>query len=136
MYLFEILKSYFKLGQIHVLCRIVECLVSAIVLQQKGIDFQDKSAAPENGNNQNKKLLTSFQLEDIPEKMLSIFKKLCRLVDKYLDLQLPSSLGYSRITPWNDELQVSCGQDLLRPTLELHAYNVTSRYFCAGEVNL
>jgi hypothetical protein len=128
VYLVQILKSCLQLTHIQVLCRIVECLITAILLQLKETDLE---ATPENENKQDEKTFTSFQLRDIPEKMLTQFKKLCELVEKFLDEKLPVHLGYSRITPWKNELLVS-SQNLLRFTLEIrfiHYINDIIRFY-------
>ncbi len=55
-------KQHLKLNQVEVLCCLVECLISAIVIQKKGIDLQSECE-----NDPDENLSTPYQLTDIPE---------------------------------------------------------------------
>ena len=112
MFLVQYVKQHLELRQVQVLCHLVECLITAIILQKNGIDLQDESAVLGSEIDPDENLSTSFQFTDIPHEMLSLFKNQCGLVEKFFETKLPVHLGYSRITPWNEELQVSSGRDI------------------------
>ena len=98
MYLVYDVKQHLKLGQVEVLCRLVECSISTIVLQKKGIDLQDDPAALQHEIDPN--LFTPIQLTEIPEEMSSLLRKQCLYVDGFIDMRLPVHIK-------DQELQVS-----------------------------
>ena len=93
----ENIKQYLELSQVEVLCRLVECLITAIDVQKKGIDL----VALEHGNNPDEKLSTPYKWTDIPA-MLPFFKKQLAFVESFMKARL----SYN-IAEWNLELQVS-----------------------------
>ena len=101
--LVENVKQHLKLNQVHVLCHLVECLISGIVLQKKGIDLQDES---ETENKSHDGISTPFEsTNDIPKEMLALFKKQSGLVDNFINGKL-YYLEYSAVAEWHKELQV------------------------------
>jgi hypothetical protein len=100
-------KQHLKLNQVKVLCRLVECLITTIVLQKKGIDFPDEPVVLEHEHDRDAHLSTSFQLTDIPKEMASHWKKQSGFVDDFLGKRLPINLTYCNGTEWDQELQVS-----------------------------
>ena len=102
------MKQYLKLNQVGILCRLVECLTTTIVLQKKGIDFEHERAALGNENEPDENLSTSFHLTDIPNEMSSSLKTQVKLVDDFIDARLHRrrSPEYSDATEWEEELQV------------------------------
>ncbi len=122
MFLVQTVKQHLKLNQVEVLCRLVECLITAIVLQKKGIDLQDESAALGNENDRNDNLSTSFKLKDIPKEMSSLLKDQSGFVHKFMSDRL---LWLEKITfeEWDQELQVSnCFDIYLSVFYELESY--------------
>ncbi len=97
----ENIKQHLEFSQVEVLCRLVECLITAIDHQQKGIDLENKFAALEHENNPDEKLSTPYKWTDIPE-MLPFFNKQLALVESFMK----AKLSYY-IAEWNLELQVS-----------------------------
>lgn len=104
VYLVKDVKQHLKLYQVEVLCRLVECLITIIVLQKKGIDNEDESG---NENESDENLSTPFQLADIPNEVSSLFEKQCEFVENFVNTKLPSFLENSDVTDWKRELQVS-----------------------------
>ena len=100
-------KQHLKLNQVEILCRLVECLITTIVLQKKGIDFPDEPVVLEHEHDREVHLSTSFQLTDIPKEMASFLKKQSGFVDDFLGRRLPGNLTNCKDTEWNQELQVS-----------------------------
>ncbi|CAB4044068.1 Hypothetical predicted protein, partial [Paramuricea clavata] len=101
VYLVENVKQHLKLSDVEVLCRLFECLITAMVLQKNGIDLQEESAVEDPDKN----LSTPFQLKDIPDKMLSIVQKQFRLVEGFIDTRLAvRPVEYNNVTTWNQEL--------------------------------
>ena len=100
-------KQHLELNQVEILCRLVECLITTIVLQKKGIDFPDEPVVLEHENDRDVHLSTSFQLTDIPKEMASFLKTQSGFVDDFLGKKLPGSLTYCKETEWDRELQVS-----------------------------
>ena len=107
VYLVQTEKQNLKLNQVEVLCRLVECLITAIVLQKKGIDLQDESAALGNENDRNDNLSTSFKLKDIPKEMSSLLKEQRGFVHNFMLDKLPLGLENITFTDWDRELLVS-----------------------------
>jgi hypothetical protein len=99
-------KYHLELGQVEVLCRLVECLITAIDLQKKGIDIEHKSAVLKHENDADENLSTPYQLTDIPE-MSQFFKEQFASVEDFMNTRLSVSLQYNGATEWNQELQVS-----------------------------
>ena len=89
----EILKHYLKLNQVEVLCHLMECLITAIVLQKKGIDIEDESGDED-------------CLDDLPEEMSSVLKKLSGCVTGFIEVKLFRPLEGITDTGWHKELQV------------------------------
>ena len=105
MVLVENVKQNLKLNQVDILCHLVECLITGIVLQMKGIGFQDESR---NGNSSHDSISMPFEsLDDIPKEMSSLRKKQSELVDKFLTQNLRYFLKDSSKNEWHVELQVS-----------------------------
>lgn len=103
------MKQHLKLNQVAILCRLVECSTTTIVLQKKGIDFEHEPAALGNENESDENLSTYFQLTDIANGMSSVLKTQVKLVDDFIDARLlrRRSLEYSDATEWEEEIQVS-----------------------------
>ncbi|CAB4041147.1 Hypothetical predicted protein, partial [Paramuricea clavata] len=98
-------KQHLQLSQVEVLCRLVECLVTAIDLQKKGIDLDNKSALLEHENDPDENLSTPYQLTDIP-KMLEFYKEQYALVYNFMNAKLSTIyLENCRDNEWNEELQ-------------------------------
>ena len=89
----EILNGYLKLHQVEVLCHLVECLVTAMVLQIKGIDVEDESS-------------NEVDLDNLPKQMSTVFKKLDGSVAGFVEKKLFQSLEHSTDEQWHMELQV------------------------------
>ena len=89
----EILKNYLQLNEVEVLCRLMECLITAIVLQKKETNVKDES-----GNEDD--------LDDLPEEVSSAFKRLSECVAKFVERKLSQPLEYSTDEKWKKELQV------------------------------
>ena len=104
VYLVQNVKQHLKLNQVELLCRLVECLITAIVLQKQGIDLDD-----EPGNEKNfDKTHSSFQLQEIPKEMFSLLKKQLGFVEDFIQDRLSVHLNdYRNVTEWDQELQVS-----------------------------
>ena len=103
--LVENVRQNLKLNQVDILCHLVDCLITGIVLQMKGIGLQDESG---NGSSSHDSISMPFEsLGDIPKEMSSLCKKQSELVDKFLTKNLRSPLKYSRKEEWDEELQVS-----------------------------
>jgi hypothetical protein len=101
-------KQHLRLNQVKILCRLVECLITTIVLQKKGIDLQDEPTVLENENDPDKNLSTSFQLTDISKEMSSHLQAQKAFVEGFMhDATLSLGLEYSKDAEWNQELQVS-----------------------------
>ena len=98
-----------KLSQVEVLCRLVECLITAIDLQKKGIDIEHKSAVLKHENEPDENLSTPYQLTDIPE-MSPLFNEQLELVEKFMNAKLSKSYA-----EWNLELQVSMTKRISTP---------------------
>ena len=98
-----------KLSQVEVLCRLVECLITAIDLQKKGIDIEHKSAVLKHENEPDENLSTPYQLRDIPE-MSPLFNEQLELVEKFMNAKLSKSYA-----EWNLELQVSMTKRIITP---------------------
>ncbi|CAB4038281.1 Hypothetical predicted protein, partial [Paramuricea clavata] len=98
-------KQHLRLNQVKILCRLVECLITTIVLQKKGIDLQDEPSVLENENDRDKNLSTSFQLTDIPKEMSSHLQSQKAFVEGFIDARLSLGLEYSKDTEWDQELQ-------------------------------
>ena len=101
MNLVQNVKQHLKINQVQVLCRLVECLITVIVLQKKGIDLQDKSVVE---NENNPKNSSSFKLEEIPGKMSHLLRKQRGLVDNFIDTKLTATI---KNTNWDQVLCVS-----------------------------
>ena len=105
VFLVENVKQYLKLNEVDVLCHLVECLTTVIVLQMKGIDFQDGSR---NENSSHDSISMPFQsVDDIPKEMSFLRNKQHELVDKFLTKNLRYFLKDSSDVEWQEELQVS-----------------------------
>jgi hypothetical protein len=93
-------KRNFKLKQVVILRRLVECLITAIDIQKKRIDLQiESNTDPDDGRP------SSYQLADIPE-MSNFFKQLFKEVESFTDEKLAFSLQHKSASEWNQELQV------------------------------
>ena len=79
----ENMKRHVKLNQVGIFCRVMECLITAIDLQKKGIDLENKFAALEHE-------------KDPDENQLA-------LVESFM----MSKLNSYHLVDWNLELQVS-----------------------------
>ena len=88
MELVQNVEQHLHLYQVHLLCRLTECLVTTIVLQKKGIDIEEESAALGNDNEPDDNLSTYFQLSDIPKEMLFYLETHRKLVDDFIDIRL------------------------------------------------
>jgi hypothetical protein len=101
------LKHYLELSQIEVLCRLVECLITAIDLQKRGIDLENDSVASERESDPDENLSTPYQLTDIPE-MSSFFKEQVASVGDFVNMKLSAVyIENCRASEWNQELRVS-----------------------------
>jgi hypothetical protein len=100
-----------KLSQVEVLCRLVECLITAIDLQKKGIDIEHKSAVLKHENEPDENLSTPYQLTDIPE-MSPLFNEQLELVEKFMNAKVLCRMSYAE---WNLELQVSMTKRISTP---------------------
>ena len=100
------MKQHLKLNQVDVFCHLVECSITGIVLQKKGIDLQDES---ENRNGPEDSISMPFESTDgIPKEMLLSLKKQSGLVDNFINRKLYSLyLERSTDAEWFKELQVS-----------------------------
>jgi hypothetical protein len=105
--LVEIVKQHLKLNQVEILCRLVECLITTIVLQKKGIDLQDEPTVVENENDPDENLSTSLQMTDIPREMSSLLNKQYGFVGRFIDARFSAHLENIRPADWDQELQVS-----------------------------
>ena len=102
--LVENVKQHLRLGEVDVLCHLVECLITGIVLQKKGIDLQDKS---ENRNGADDSISEPWEsTDDFPKEMISLHEKQSAKVDYFLKMKL-KNLEYSRDAEWHQELQVN-----------------------------
>ena len=106
VYLVFDVKQHLKLNQVKVFCRLVECLVTAVVHQMKAVDLEEEASATGNENDPKKTISTSFELRDIPKEMSSLFKRQVEIVDKFIQDRLPVSIEYCGISQWDQELQV------------------------------
>ena len=103
------MKQHLKLNQVDVLCHLVECLVTGIVLQKKGIDLQDES---ENRNGANESVTEpSESTDDFPKEMITLQEKQSEKVDYFIRANL-KILEYSSDAEWRQELQVSNCKDV------------------------
>jgi hypothetical protein len=101
-------KQHLKINQVEVLCRLVECLITVVVLQKKGIDVQDKSAMLANESSREENGITPFEFDDIPKKMSSLLQKQRDYVDGFIDVQFRRINVEKCITSqWEQELCVS-----------------------------
>ena len=110
VYLVQNVKQYLKIHQVQVFCRLVECLISGIVLQKEGIDYQDQSTILKNSReiNPNEKTPANFELKDIPKEMSSLLKKQCGFVDDFIATKLRGcSIRNCSTSEWDRELCVS-----------------------------
>ncbi|CAB4005504.1 Hypothetical predicted protein, partial [Paramuricea clavata] len=99
------LTHYLELSQVEVLCRLVECLVTAIDLQKRGIDLENDSVVSERENDSDENLSTPYQLTDI-SKMSSFFNEQFAAVDDFMNKKLSAVyLEYCRASEWNQELR-------------------------------
>ncbi len=96
------MKRHVKLNQVGIFCRVMECLITAIDLQKKGIDLENKFAALEHEKDPDENPSSPYQWTDIPE-MLPFFKKQLALVESFM----MSKLNSYHLVDWNLELQVS-----------------------------
>ena len=105
VFLVDTVKQNLKLNEVDILCRLVECLITGILLQKKGIDPQDKSRDSNNGADDS---ITEFSepTDDFPEEMLSLQKKQSKKVSSFIDNKLKYREN-SRDEEWHQELQVS-----------------------------
>ena len=108
VYLVHDVKQHLRISQVKVLCRMVKCLVTAVVHQMKAIDleYESTSAVIRNKNDPKTKIPTSFDYKDIPKEMASLFKKQMDIVDKFIQDRLPFSIENCQISAWEQELQV------------------------------
>ena len=102
--LVRIVKQHLKINQVQVLCRLVECLITVIVLQKKEIDVQDKSVV-ENENSQDEENLTSFTLKEIPNEMSGLLRKQRDFVDDFINKKVIASM--KNTSKWDQEFLVS-----------------------------
>ena len=103
-YLVYNLKSYLKLDGVEILCRLVECSITVIILQKSGSYLQDEFEQ----DHSEEKPPVYFQLTDIPDKVLSLYKDLYGHVTAFVETKLPvRSLEYCNNHEWDKELQVS-----------------------------
>ncbi len=123
-------KQHLKLDQVELLCRLLECSTTAIVLQKNGIDCQEEYAILEHENESDENLCTSYQLTDIPTEMLRFFRKQEELVESFISVKLPLSLEYSKVAEWNQELQVNSCVLCLNNNIKLCIINGQSRTIC------
>jgi hypothetical protein len=112
VYLVQNMKQHLKIDQVQVLCRLVECLTTVIVLQTKGIDIQDKSEELATEINPDKEISTTFDAKDIPEEMSSLLKKQCGFVDAFVSSKIHGSIQSCSNSEWDKELFVSYCRDL------------------------
>ena len=109
VFLVENVKQHLKLNQVDVLCHLVECLVTGIVLQKKGIDLQDES---ENRNGADESVTEpSESTDDFPKEMITLQEKQSEKVDYFIRANL-KILEYSSDAEWRQELQVSNCKDV------------------------
>lgn len=102
----ENVKQCLKLNQVDVLCHLVECFITSIVLQMKGNDLQDECGNKNSAHDRNSML--SFEpTNGIPKQMSSLRKKQNVFVNVFLITNLSSNLEGSRDAEWHQELQVS-----------------------------
>ncbi len=108
MCLVEIVKENLKFSELEIPCRLVECFITAAVLQKRGIDHQDETEVLESENDPEGNFSTSFQLLDIPEKILSLWNKQLRLVEDFVNMKLGvRPIQYTTAPSWIEELRVS-----------------------------
>ena len=93
VFLAQILKNYLELNQIEVLCHLMECSITAIVPQKRGIDIQEESGNVDD-------------LDDLPEEMSSVIKRLSDSVASFVECKLSQSLENSTEARWHKEVQV------------------------------
>lgn len=103
VFLIENVKQHLKLNQVDVLCHLVECLITGIVLQKKGIDLQDESGNRNGADDNNTD--PSESTDDFPKEMISLQEKQSKKVDYFINANL-ESLEYSNDAVWHQELQV------------------------------
>ena len=109
VFLVENVKQHLKLNQVDVLCHLVECLLTGIVLQKKGIDLQDES---ENRNGADESVTElSESTDDFPKEMITLQEKQSEKVDYFIRANL-KILKYSSDAEWRQELQVSNCKDV------------------------
>ncbi|CAB4015366.1 zinc finger 3 homolog [Paramuricea clavata] len=108
--------QYLKLSQVEVLCRLVECLITAIDLQKKGIDIEYKSTLLEHENDPGENLSTPYQLADIPE-MSPLFKEQLALVEKFMNARLSKSFAEwnLELLAWTELLSLSAPEIFYKP---------------------
>ena len=90
--LVENLKHHLDLDQVEVICRVVECSITIVVLQRKANDLQDESAHKED-------------LGNSPEEM-SVFERLSESVANYVGWK-PRSRWQNKDAYSRQELHVS-----------------------------
>ena len=107
LHLAKNVKQHLKLNQVELVCRLVECLVTVIVLHKKGTDLQEESTVLKNESSSDRSLSTSFKLEDVSNEMSLFWKKQFQLVEDFMVSKLSYSLEYTKFNEWCLELQVS-----------------------------
>lgn len=78
------IKNYLQLHHIGILCRITECVITAITLQVNAIELQ-KSSDIDDGQ----KSADLSQVEDVPDHLLIRFKEVWRMVDGFVKYKCP-----------------------------------------------
>ena len=92
------MKQNLTLNHVEILCRLAECLITAIDVQKKGMDLQSEYETHPKDNRS-----LSYQLADIP-KMSGFYKELLREVEYFTDQKIYTSLKDA--SDWKQELQV------------------------------
>ena len=99
-------KQNLNLSEVGVLCRLVECLVTTIVLHEKEIDLEgDTTDLLQEADIGEKLQITSFQSQDIRKKMLNTLKDLRLILFDFITRRFVS-LGSCTAFEWEQELQV------------------------------
>lgn len=91
--LVENLKQHPELNQVEVICRVVECSITIVVLQRKANDRQDESANEDD-------------LGDNPDEMSAVFERLSESVANYVKWK-PRFRWQNKDAPSQQELHVS-----------------------------
>ena len=102
------LTHHLDLCAVEVFCHVMECLITAIDLQMKGIDFEKKAASRRYKNDRLENLSKAYQYENCFTEMESFFKELLSSVEKFVEEKVSEfDLVRRSATEWNEEFRVT-----------------------------